>query len=116
MSQFETAYTKVVALCFICHTSIDLAAISKVAILWLKPNIVTDIHFILVTKASPCNESVGAFFNLCSTGEDKYVAFVSGLSVGSNNSNPLQLQLFIDHITGHLGDEKVYPDLFELSY
>ncbi|XP_028787740.1 DNA polymerase delta small subunit-like isoform X2 [Neltuma alba] len=38
--------------------------------------------------------------------EDKYVVFVSGLSFGSSNSNPLQFQLFIDHITGHLGDEK----------
>ncbi|KAK4272590.1 hypothetical protein QN277_021123 [Acacia crassicarpa] len=38
--------------------------------------------------------------------EDKYVVFVSGLSVGSSNCNPLQFQLFIDHITGHLGDEK----------
>ncbi|XP_010263407.1 PREDICTED: DNA polymerase delta small subunit isoform X1 [Nelumbo nucifera] len=42
----------------------------------------------------------------CGSGEDKYVVFVSGLSVGSNTSNPLQLQLLIDHITGHLGDEK----------
>ncbi|XP_057438754.1 DNA polymerase delta small subunit [Lotus japonicus] len=38
--------------------------------------------------------------------EDKYVVFVSGLSIGSSNSNPLQFQLLIDHITGHLGDEK----------
>ncbi|KAJ1403343.1 DNA-polymerase alpha/epsilon, subunit B [Sesbania bispinosa] len=38
--------------------------------------------------------------------EDKYVVLVSGLSVGSSNSNPLQFQLLIDHITGHLGDEK----------
>ncbi|KAJ4979957.1 hypothetical protein NE237_010737 [Protea cynaroides] len=38
--------------------------------------------------------------------EDKYVIFVSGLSVGSTTSNPLQLQLLVDHITGHLGDEK----------
>ncbi|XP_054804350.1 DNA polymerase delta small subunit isoform X2 [Prosopis cineraria] len=38
--------------------------------------------------------------------EDKYVVFVSGLSVGSSNSNPLQFQLFVDHVTGHLGDEK----------
>ncbi|KAF8398510.1 hypothetical protein HHK36_017439 [Tetracentron sinense] len=38
--------------------------------------------------------------------EDKYVVFVSGLSVGSSTSNPLQLQLLVDHITGHLGDEK----------
>ncbi|KAF3321102.1 DNA polymerase delta small subunit isoform X2 [Carex littledalei] len=37
--------------------------------------------------------------------EDKYVAFVSGLSVGSSAFNPLQFQLFVDHITGHLGDE-----------
>lgn len=38
--------------------------------------------------------------------QDKYVVLVSGLSVGSSNSNPLQFQLLIDHITGHLGDEK----------
>ncbi|XP_055800724.1 DNA polymerase delta small subunit isoform X2 [Solanum dulcamara] len=40
------------------------------------------------------------------TGEDKYVVFISGLSVGRSSSNPLQFQLFVDHITGHLGDEK----------
>ncbi|KAK3010098.1 hypothetical protein RJ639_012438, partial [Escallonia herrerae] len=39
--------------------------------------------------------------------EDKYVVFVSGLNVGSNSSNPLQFQLFVDHISGHLGDKKV---------
>ncbi|KAL5739704.1 hypothetical protein ACOSP7_028598 [Xanthoceras sorbifolium] len=38
--------------------------------------------------------------------EDKYVVLVSGLSVGSSTSNPLQFQLLVDHITGHLGDEK----------
>ncbi|KAL5545463.1 hypothetical protein UlMin_005150 [Ulmus minor] len=38
--------------------------------------------------------------------EDKYVVFVSGLRVGSSISNPLQFQLLVDHITGHLGDEK----------
>ncbi|PON45330.1 DNA polymerase delta/II small subunit family [Trema orientale] len=38
--------------------------------------------------------------------EDKYVIFVSGLRVGSGSSNPLQFQLLVDHITGHLGDEK----------
>ncbi|KAK4834219.1 hypothetical protein QYF36_019081 [Acer negundo] len=38
--------------------------------------------------------------------EDKYVVLVSGLSVGSSASNPLQFQLLVDHITGHLGDEK----------
>ncbi|KAG6638307.1 hypothetical protein CIPAW_10G026500 [Carya illinoinensis] len=38
--------------------------------------------------------------------EDKYVVFVSGLSVGSSTSNPLHFQLLVDHITGHLGDEK----------
>ncbi|CAN4106406.1 unnamed protein product [Withania somnifera] len=39
-------------------------------------------------------------------GEDKYVVFISGLSVGRSSSNPLQFQLFVDHITGHLGDEQ----------
>ncbi|CAN1307131.1 DNA polymerase delta small subunit [Linum perenne] len=43
---------------------------------------------------------------LSSTGEDKYVLFVSGLGVGNTKANPLQLQLLVDHITGHLGDEK----------
>ncbi|XP_024027353.1 DNA polymerase delta small subunit isoform X2 [Morus notabilis] len=38
--------------------------------------------------------------------EDKYVVFVSGLRIGSSISNPLQFQLLVDHITGHLGDEK----------
>ncbi|KAJ0974532.1 hypothetical protein J5N97_016497 [Dioscorea zingiberensis] len=37
--------------------------------------------------------------------EDKYVVLISGLSVGSRLFNPLQFQLFVDHITGHLGDE-----------
>ncbi|CAA0837481.1 DNA polymerase delta small subunit [Striga hermonthica] len=41
-----------------------------------------------------------------SAGEDKFVVFVSGLSVGSFSANPLHFQLFVDHITGHLGDEK----------
>ncbi|KAL0405011.1 UNVERIFIED_CONTAM: DNA polymerase delta small subunit [Sesamum radiatum] len=40
------------------------------------------------------------------SGEDKYVVFISGLSVGSKSANPLHFQLFVDHITGHLGDEK----------
>lgn len=44
--------------------------------------------------------------NVNCTGEDKYVVFVSGLNVG-NSSNPLQFQLLVDHITGHLGDEMV---------
>lgn len=39
-------------------------------------------------------------------GDDKYVVFASGLSVGNSTSNPLQFQLLVDHITGHLGDEK----------
>ncbi|KAL7254398.1 hypothetical protein ACSBR1_008732 [Camellia fascicularis] len=29
----------------------------------------------------------------------------SGLSVGNSGSNPLQFQLLVDHVTGHLGDE-----------
>ncbi|CAL9069692.1 DNA polymerase delta small subunit isoform X2 [Musa acuminata AAA Group] len=40
-----------------------------------------------------------------SSTEDKYVVFVSGLSIGSSTFNPLQFQLLVDHITGHLGDE-----------
>lgn len=46
-------------------------------------------------------------WQLNGTGEDKFVVFVSGLSVGSSSANPLHFQLFVDHITGHLGDEKV---------
>uniref|UniRef100_A0A7N0V3T3 DNA polymerase delta small subunit n=3 Tax=Kalanchoe fedtschenkoi TaxID=63787 RepID=A0A7N0V3T3_KALFE len=41
-----------------------------------------------------------------SRGEDKYVIFVSGVSVGSSKSDPLQFQLLVDHITGCLGDEQ----------
>ncbi|CAI9101018.1 OLC1v1038236C1 [Oldenlandia corymbosa var. corymbosa] len=39
-------------------------------------------------------------------GEDKYVVLVSGLDIGKSSSNPLLFQLLVDHITGHLGDEK----------
>lgn len=49
------------------------------------------------------------------TDEDKYVVFVSGLSIGSEKFNPLQFQLLIDHITGHLGDENVCAFLFYFS-
>ncbi|GAB2266912.1 DNA polymerase delta subunit 2 [Dionaea muscipula] len=38
--------------------------------------------------------------------EDKYVIFLSGINAGSSTSNPLLFQLLVDHITGHLGDEK----------
>lgn len=38
--------------------------------------------------------------------EDKYVVLVSGLNIGSSTCNPLQFQLLVDHITGHLGDEQ----------
>lgn len=47
------------------------------------------------------------YIELNATGEDKFVVFVSGLSVGSSSANPLHFQLLVDHITGHLGDEKV---------
>lgn len=53
---------------------------------------------------SPCNFFI---WPPNGTGEDKFVVFVSGLSVGSSSANPLHFQLFVDHITGHLGDEKV---------
>ncbi|KAI3500057.1 hypothetical protein L1887_35872 [Cichorium endivia] len=39
-------------------------------------------------------------------GEDEYVVLVFGLNVSSSSFNPLQLQLLVDHIRGHLGDEK----------
>ncbi|KAI3984283.1 hypothetical protein MKX01_011237 [Papaver californicum] len=38
--------------------------------------------------------------------EDKFVVLVSGLSIGNGKSNPLNVQLLVDHITGHLGDAK----------
>ncbi|KAL9275982.1 DNA polymerase delta small subunit-like protein [Drosera capensis] len=38
--------------------------------------------------------------------EDKYVVFVSGINAGSTSSNPLMFQLLVDHLAGHLGDEK----------
>ncbi|KAL7599089.1 hypothetical protein Lser_V15G26377 [Lactuca serriola] len=48
------------------------------------------------------------------SGEDKYVVLVSGLNVGSSSSNPLQLQLLVDHITGHLGDKKEQQSAAEI--
>eukprot|EP00246_Nothoceros_aenigmaticus_P018642 TRINITY_DN9842_c0_g1_i2.p1 TRINITY_DN9842_c0_g1~~TRINITY_DN9842_c0_g1_i2.p1 ORF type:complete len:444 (+),score=70.47 TRINITY_DN9842_c0_g1_i2:176-1507(+) len=38
--------------------------------------------------------------------EDKFVALVSGLKIGVNGSNPLLLQLLIDHLTGYLGEQE----------
>ncbi|KAL2632818.1 hypothetical protein R1flu_004297 [Riccia fluitans] len=35
---------------------------------------------------------------------DKYVALVSGLMCGGSDTNPLQVQLLVDHLTGHLGE------------
>ncbi|KAK4766437.1 hypothetical protein SAY87_008079 [Trapa incisa] len=40
------------------------------------------------------------------SGENKYVVLISGLNVGNSTSNPLQYQLLVDHITGHLGDKQ----------
>lgn len=57
------------------------------------------IHFSIIY-----NYSLSIFFD---AGEDKYVVLVSGLCIGSNTFNPLQFQLFVDHITGHLGEVKV---------
>ncbi|BFI30950.1 DNA polymerase delta subunit 2 [Marchantia polymorpha subsp. ruderalis] len=37
---------------------------------------------------------------------EKYVAFVSGLRCGGPETNPLQVQLLVDHLTGHLGEEQ----------
>ncbi|KAI3674314.1 hypothetical protein L2E82_52411 [Cichorium intybus] len=48
--------------------------------------------------------------DLPKSGEDKYVVLVSGLNVASSSSNPLQLQLLVDHITSHLGDEGIHID------
>lgn len=53
-------------------------------------------------------ESLARNLLLMQAGEDKFIILVSGLGVGSSSSNPLQFQLLVDHITGHLGDEKVY--------
>ena len=39
--------------------------------------------------------------------EDKFVLFVSRLKIGGHETNPLDLQLLVDHLTGHLSDEQV---------
>lgn len=62
----------------------------------------TSLSIILVYASFICN-----LYLVNGTGEDKFVVFVSGLSVGSSFANPLHFQLFVDHVTGHLGDEKV---------
>jgi len=40
-------------------------------------------------------------------GEDKFVMFVSGSKIGGKSTNLLELQLLLDHLTGHLGEEEV---------
>lgn len=44
--------------------------------------------------------------------KDKFVLFVSGLKIGGHGTNPLDLQLLVDHVTGHLGEEQVFPCLY----
>jgi hypothetical protein len=39
--------------------------------------------------------------------EEKFVVFASGLKIGGESTNPLELQLLLDHLTGHLGEEEV---------
>lgn len=39
--------------------------------------------------------------------QDKFVVFVSGLKIGGHGTNPLDLQLLLDHLTGHIGEEQV---------
>ena len=41
--------------------------------------------------------------------KDKFVVFASGLKIGGHGTNPLDLQLLLDHLTGHLGEEQVFP-------
>ena len=44
-------------------------------------------------------------------GEDRYIAFISGLNFGDKNQDCLQLQMFIDLLTGQLGsiqDQHMY--------
>jgi DNA polymerase delta subunit 2 len=38
--------------------------------------------------------------------EEKFVVFASGLKIGGESTNPLELQLLLDHLTGHLGEEE----------
>lgn len=41
---------------------------------------------------------------LPSLNSDRYVAFVSGLEIGSKSEQQFALQMFVDMVTGHLGD------------
>ncbi|KAH9565765.1 hypothetical protein CY35_04G094700 [Sphagnum magellanicum] len=41
-----------------------------------------------------------------SSDEEKFVVFASGLKIGGESTNPLELQLLLDHLTGHLGEEE----------
>uniref|UniRef100_A0A7C9ENC8 Uncharacterized protein n=1 Tax=Opuntia streptacantha TaxID=393608 RepID=A0A7C9ENC8_OPUST len=66
-----------------------------------------DDHLVLEDESGRVKlEGPGLLPSAYVTGDDKYVVFISGLNVGGSTTNPLQFQLLIDHITGHLGDEK----------
>lgn len=49
-------------------------------------------------------------------GEEKYVAILSGLRIGASVSNPLQFQLLVDYLTGHLGDQKEQRIVAKVSH
>lgn len=53
---------------------------------------------------------------ITSGGEDKYVALVSGLRICASKANPLQFQLLVDYLTGHLGDDKEHTAVSEIVH
>jgi len=54
-----------------------------------------------------CFHLHGQILDVVSAGEDKFVMFVSGSKIGGKSTNLLELQLLLDHLTGHLGEEEV---------
>ncbi len=57
------------------------------------------------------------FWVLWRADEDKFVMFVLGSKIGGKSTNLLELQLLLDHLTGHLGEEEVWymPQISFLS-
>ncbi|KAH7299968.1 hypothetical protein KP509_24G038500 [Ceratopteris richardii] len=66
----------------------------------------SDGEFVVKQMLEPGLAPQGQFPSQSSSGEDKYVALVSGLRTCASEANPLQFQLLVDYLTGHLGDEK----------
>ena len=58
-----------------------------------------------ISNVFNCPHVFHVFIHIGHSGEDSYVAFVSGLGIGSSTSSEVQTQLLAEFLSGEMGDE-----------